>query len=465
MPFTVYDGIEAYARKANSGLYIACKTAIFNNPANQILTPKGRVTRVRQYESGMAGDYDKTKGWMTSYGTGKGVQWISYKAEFDRAKVLVTDAIDEEQSFAVGMTPSIELLNADFLDNQLPQEIDATNIAKFYSQIPAANRHVNTESGWDISKDGILETLNNLDRMIFNSGYDRDTVLFMNAEAYANMISAIQNKFGLASNVLMQKEAAVYIDTGLGSLIKGADGVIKVNITFEVYGHFLIVRVPDNRMYTKITMFSGSPDDEGQEAGGYAPDYSNAEFANIQLMAIPIEAAFTNTRYMVDNFLYPAFLQTNPYTSVDIRKLNQRMYGNVEINNAGINQKANAFEYDIRAIYGGSLFDNRARNCFCVTGPVGAQNVKVTSITVTGAGGATTVAAGETLLMSAAVLPANATNKAVTWSVQNGTGTATIDPASGLLTAGTAGTVTVTATAKDGSAKTGTLQVTVTGGE
>ena len=67
--------------------------------------------------------------------------------------------------------------------------------------------------------------------------------------------------------------------------------------------------------------------------------------------------------------------------------------------------------------------------------------------------------------MSASVLPANATNKSVTWSVSNGTGTATIDPASGLLTAGTAGTVTVTATAKDGSAKTGTLQVTVTGGE
>ena len=53
----------------------------------------------------------------------------------------------------------------------------------------------------------------------------------------------------------------------------------------------------------------------------------------------------------------------------------------------------------------------------------------------------------------------------MTWSVSNGTGTATIDATSGLLTAGTAGTVTVTATAKDGSAKTGTLQVTVTGGE
>ena len=455
--FTVYDGIEAYAKKANSGLYIACKTAIFNNPQNQILTPKGKVTRVRQYESGMAGNYSKTKGWMTSYGTGKGIQWIEYRAEFDRAKILVTDAIDEEQSFAVGMTPSIELLNSDFLDNQLPREIDATNIAKWYSRMPAENRHVNTESGFGTDPDNILATLNNLDRLIFNSGYDRDTVLFMNSESYANMISAIQNKFGLASNVLMEKQATVYIDTGLGALIKGADSMIKVNITFEVYGHFLIVRVPDDRMYTHIIMYSGDPADEGQEAGGYVADYANSDFATISLMAIPIEAAFTNTRYMVDNFLYPAYLQANPYTSVDIRALNQRMYGNVEINNAGINQKANAFEYDIRAIYGGDLFDNRARNCFAITGPVGPAVVDTTSITVTGAGGATSVGINGMLLMNASVLPANATNKAVTWSVEAGTGTAEIN-AGGLLTGKTEGTVTVKATQ---GAVTGQLTINV----
>ena len=134
------------------------------------------------------------------------------------------------------------------------------------------------------------------------------------------------------------------------------------------------------------------------------------------------------------------------------------MYGNVEVNNAGINQKANAFEYDIRAIYGGALFDNRARNCFAVTGPVGSVNVPTTSIKVTGAGGVNTVKTGGTLLMSASVLPANATNKSVVWSVEAGTGTATISQG-GLLTAGNAGTVTVKAT--QGSV-VGTLVVTIT---
>lgn len=85
----------------------------------------------------------------------------------------------------------------------------------------------------------------------------------------------------------------------------------------------------------------------------------------------------------------------------------------------------------------------------------------VTSIVVTGAGGATTVAALSDLQMSAAVLPANATDPSVTWSVINGTGTATIS-VGGLLSALTAGTVTVVATANDASGITGTLVITVT---
>ena len=90
------------------------------------------------------------------------------------------------------------------------------------------------------------------------------------------------------------------------------------------------------------------------------------------------------------------------------------------------------------------------------------QPIPVTGITVTGAGDATTIAtAGGTLQMSAAITPAEATNQAVTWSVTPA-GLATID-AAGLLTAVANGTVTVTATAADGSNVSGTLAVTITG--
>lgn len=86
-----------------------------------------------------------------------------------------------------------------------------------------------------------------------------------------------------------------------------------------------------------------------------------------------------------------------------------------------------------------------------------ATAVKVESITVSGD---REVAAGGTAQYTASVLPDNAENKAVVWSVTNGTGSATIDE-NGLLTAGSVGTLTVVAAAADGSGKTGSLEVTV----
>jgi len=89
--------------------------------------------------------------------------------------------------------------------------------------------------------------------------------------------------------------------------------------------------------------------------------------------------------------------------------------------------------------------------------------VPVSSITVTGAGGASTITTnGGTLQMVATVLPANATDNSVGWSVADGTGSASIS-ASGLLTAVTNGTVTVTATANDGSGTQGTAVITISG--
>ncbi|NRF90165.1 S-layer homology domain-containing protein [Paenibacillus frigoriresistens] len=90
------------------------------------------------------------------------------------------------------------------------------------------------------------------------------------------------------------------------------------------------------------------------------------------------------------------------------------------------------------------------------------ETVPVQTITVTVAGEVSSVSTGALLQMSAAAAPANATNKAVTWSVTNGTGTATIDETTGELTAGDPGTITVNATAADGSEVVGSTVLTIT---
>ncbi len=72
----------------------------------------------------------------------------------------------------------------------------------------------------------------------------------------------------------------------------------------------------------------------------------------------------------------------------------------------------------------------------------GSTDIAVNSINIISE--STTVGIGGTLQLNSSVLPSNATDKTVTWSVANGTGSAAISE-NGLLTATKAGTVTVIA--------------------
>jgi hypothetical protein len=83
------------------------------------------------------------------------------------------------------------------------------------------------------------------------------------------------------------------------------------------------------------------------------------------------------------------------------------------------------------------------------------------TISVTGAGGFNTITLDKgSLQLSSSVLPSDATNKSVTWSITNGSGQATIS-SSGIVTAISNGTVIAKATANDGSGVYGTLIIII----
>lgn len=88
--------------------------------------------------------------------------------------------------------------------------------------------------------------------------------------------------------------------------------------------------------------------------------------------------------------------------------------------------------------------------------------ILVETIEVSGLDGVNTITDGGDLQMVATVLPSSADETGVVWSVEGIDGEATISP-DGLLSAVSSGTVTVTATALDGSGITGTQVVTIAG--
>jgi xyloglucan-specific exo-beta-1,4-glucanase len=88
-------------------------------------------------------------------------------------------------------------------------------------------------------------------------------------------------------------------------------------------------------------------------------------------------------------------------------------------------------------------------------------DVKVQSITVTGEGNSTTIDQKDgTLQMIVSVLPENAANQSIKWSITSGASSGFIST-TGLLTASGNGIVTVRATAKDGSNVFGELDITI----
>jgi hypothetical protein len=89
------------------------------------------------------------------------------------------------------------------------------------------------------------------------------------------------------------------------------------------------------------------------------------------------------------------------------------------------------------------------------------QNQEFISVASIEVIGETTISVnGGTLQVSATVLPVNADARDVEWSIANETGSATISE-TGLIQAITNGTVTVTASAFDGSGVSDALQITI----
>ena len=84
----------------------------------------------------------------------------------------------------------------------------------------------------------------------------------------------------------------------------------------------------------------------------------------------------------------------------------------------------------------------------------------VVVVTVATETGTLIVENGKSLQLYASISSGSTHDATLTWIVENGTGTATIDTA-GLLTATSAGTVTVKATANDGSSVFGTKEITI----
>lgn len=444
MGYSIVQGLNSYAKNIISQLFIECKTAILQNEDLVSYSKRGVETLVREVDAGAGGLYDKSLGWNVhngGYGGEDTVTWRPYAPKFDTAKTIEVDLVDELNSYSEGMDSSLEALARDYINRQLARTIDAANIATLAAQIPENNQHVNSEQGWGTTSTTIFNTLLNIQAELSDT-YDGPVICFINTKVYAALQKAL---LAAPTGVLaMYREGTIPVRfDGFGDYSDDYGEGFGFDLRVVYFGNLILVKVPSDRMYTRIIMLNGLQGSEGQETGGYLPDTSNADFAQVDLLAVPTIAAFASIKWLITQYLVPAYIEGVPTPSIDTLRLNELMFGQVEVENAGINQVSNAFKVNNRCVFGADLIKNRVNACYMITSAVGPQTVTSTEVVMDEpTTSPVTLVEGQTMQVQAHVLPYNTTDKKLTYESSD-TGTATVS-ATGLITAVAGGQTTVT---------------------
>lgn len=346
MATTVIEAAKAYSSQVVREPLNNSVFSILVNPNVFKYEKFGKETMVREIIGGTASNYDKNVG-FTANGKGGSASWKSFVAPYDREMTFKVDAIDEYNAVLEGY----ELSGAAIAKQNMVgmgAEIDATTSAAIYANVPSAN--VTDSATAKVDKDNIFQTLTDIEAKVFNAGYTGDSYVFVRASVYSAIQAAL-----LANNALANDEIVK------SAPVKG----VELETRVIKYNNLILIRVPDNRMFTAVTLLDGKS--EGQENGGYVKG-DGASY--IDVLVVPAPAAALSVRHFVANLLVPMSYMNglNPGTiETELGGVNNLTDGVVAFANIGINQKGDDFEYQTRMIYGAMTFDAWKKTLFAIT--------------------------------------------------------------------------------------------------
>jgi hypothetical protein len=229
------------------------------------------------------GTYNRSTGFVT--GDVKG-EWESMVLTQDRGRAFIVDSMDNEET--IGM--AFGKLAGEFIRTRVAPEIDAYTFATLAgtSDILGTNGNI-TVGTTDVAP--LIE--NATEAMDAEEVPDTGRVIFMSETCY---------------NAMKQK-----IDRQLAN----ENGV---NTNVETYNGMRIIRVPQARFNTKITLYDGTTD--GQEAGGFiVPDSSSYK---INFMIVHPSAVIKVAKHVL-----PRIFSPQEYQQADAWKFDYRIYHDV----------------------------------------------------------------------------------------------------------------------------------------
>lgn len=213
---------EVYKASAKAAILDATKVDIVG----------GNTVKVFKTSMDGLGDYSRNNGFVDGDATGS---WETMTLSKDRGRSFQIDRMDNEETLDM----AFGTLAGEFIRTKVVPEVDAYSFAKMAgtSSISAATPADITIGTTDVP--GLIEEAEK--QMNEDEVPEEGRILFISETAYAGAKAKI-------TRTTMN---------GDGSINRG----------FETFDNMRIIRVPQNRFYTAITLFDGKT--SGQTAGGY----------------------------------------------------------------------------------------------------------------------------------------------------------------------------------------------------
>lgn len=270
------------------------KSSILDMANSNVRYDGGNTVQVFKTSIQGLGNYARNSGFVTGDVTGS---WESMTLEYDRGRGFLVDTMDNEES--MGM--AFGTLAGEFIRTQVVPEVDAIRFAKY-----ASTTGISTATPADIGTSTDVAAL--LDEGLY--AMDEDEVPTEGRIAFVSEAAYKQLKSNITRFVLNDERG--------------------VNTNIEMYNDLRIVRVPQSRFNTAITLADGIT--AGQEAGGFTP---------------------TAGGYKIN------FLIVHPSAVVQIAK-----HTVPRIFSPEVNQSADAWLFQYRIYHGVDVLDNKVAGIY-----------------------------------------------------------------------------------------------------
>lgn len=212
---------EVYAVSSRTALLDATKVDILN----------GNTIKVFKTSMDGLGNYDRNDGYTKGDVTGT---WETLTLSKDRGRSFQVDRMDNEETLDM----AFGTLAGEFIRTKVAPEIDAYTFAK----IAGTENILNANADIEVGTTDVPKLINAAEAEMNEAEVPTEgRILFISETAYAGLREKIVRS--------VSNEA------------------VGINHDVEMYDGMVVVRVPQSRFYTAITMHDGKT--SGQTAGGY----------------------------------------------------------------------------------------------------------------------------------------------------------------------------------------------------